>query len=443
MLSKEQLYAIIDTVVAAAKGYNAQVLVMNQAEGLTRFANSEIHQNVHEDKTEVTIIITTANKRSEIKTSLFSETGLQEATAEAIANLKFLPEGDEQPPLVDSPAEITADSFNPQLEAACGIEERAQKVKECLDTLDSDYLAYGALTYAEHQIAVGNSLGIRRFARGNNANFSVIVAGPKGSGYGETMANTPEDFEYQRAFATACEKARLNQNPEELTPGAYTVILEPVAVGDLMTFISYLGFSGKSVLNQFSFLTGKLGEQVFDPRVTIVDDCENPNTLQLPFDFEGAPRQQVKLIEQGVAKALTYDMASARLAGTETTGHSVNMPDMGGLPLNLVMDGGDESLEEIIANTEEGLLITRFHYMNPVNPRNAQLTALTRDGVFKIKHGKIVGSVKTMRFTESMLQAFNNIEAISRERQRTSFFFGNYYVPALKIKDFHFTGNAD
>lgn len=397
----------------------------------------------YEDNTEITIIITTENKRSEIKTNILTPEGLREATQQAIAKLAFLPEGEVQPPLVDAPAEIAQDEFNPQLDTAYDVESRAKLVKECLDTLSENYLAYGALTITTSQISVGNSQGIRRFSRNNNASFSTIVAGENGSGYGETQSSRVEDFDFPGAFARAYEKARLNQNPGTLKPGAYTVILEQPAVGGLMTFLSYLGFSGKSVQNQISFLTGKQGVAVFDPRITIIDDYTNENTMRLPFDFEGTPRQQVTIIQQGVAKDLTYDMASAQKAGCPSTGHSVNMPAYGGMPLNLVMTNGKESLSDIIAGTQQWLLITRFHYMNPVNPRTAQLTALTRDGVFTVEKGKITGSVKNMRFTESMLQAFNKIEAVSSDRQRTSFFFGNYYVPALKINDFHFTGNAN
>lgn len=444
MLSKQKIYDLIDFVVAEAAGYQVKVMVRAQAQGLTRFANSEIHQNVFEDETTFTISVSTENKRSEISTSQYDQEGLKGAVKDAIANLSFLPQGETQQPLVKEPPEITADNYNARLAQAFDVVQRAELVKQGLDRVEEGFLAYGTLSYSENQIVFGNSEGVKRYAFGNNVFFSVLVSSENGgSGFTKMTSTRPEDFDVLEAFSIACDKAKLNQNPMELPPGPYTVILEPLAVGDLLTFMSYIGFSAKSAQNQISFLTGKLGEKVFGDNISIVDDHTNENTVSLPFDFEGTPRQKVSIIEKGVAKGFVHDLASAAKDGVKPTGHSANMPQMGGIALNLIIDNGEKSLDDIIAETKDALLVTRFHYMNPVNPRNAQLTALTRDGVFKIEDGKIVGAVKNMRFTESMINAFNNVEEISKDRKRTPFFFGNYFVPGMKIKDFHFTGRTE
>jgi PmbA protein len=443
MLNKERAYAIIDAALEEAGGYEARVIVQGGNEALTRFANSEIHQNVEVTSLSTTIVITRGKKRSQITTDLWTPAGLREAVREAVANLEFLPEGEEEPALVDAPDRIEAEHLDPSLAGQYSRENRARLLGEAMATLAGDYKAFGALTLSTNLLAVGNSRGIKRFSLGNYVAFTALVAsGSGGSGYADNRSHRAGDLDIPGTFARAYQKARLNQNPEELEPGAYTVILEPLAVGDILMYLSYLGFSARSVQNQASFLTGKLGQKVFGENITITDDFQDPNTVSLPFDLEGAPRKTVVIIDRGVAKGLTYDLASAQKDGVETTGHSVNQPLMGGLPLNLVMAGGDQSLDELIAGTQDGLLVTRFHYMNPTNPRLAQLTALTRDGLYRIREGKISGAVKNLRFTESMLAALNNVEALSRERQRTEFFFLNYYVPALKINNFHFTGKS-
>ncbi len=443
MLNKETAYRIIDTAIDEAKGYDARIIVQGGTEALTRFANSEIHQNVEVSSLTATIVITRGKKQSQISTDLYTPEGVREGVQEAIANLDFLPEGEEQPPLVETPAEIEQVALAPALEGQYSRENRARLLGEAIATLEDSYRAFGALTYATNLIAVGNSRGIKRFSLGNSVAFTALVSSDSGgSGYTDNRSNRVADLDIPATFARAYQKARLNQSPAELEPGAYTVVLEPLAVGSILMYLAYMGFSARSVQNQASFLTGKLGEKVFGDNITVIDDHQDPNTVSLPFDFEGAPRQQVTIIDRGVAKGLTYDLATARKDEVETTGHSVNMPNLGGLPLNLVMSGGDQSLEDIIAGTRDGLLVTRFHYMNPTNPRTAQLTALTRDGLFRIQEGRVTGAVKNLRFTESMLQALNKVEAISTERQRTPFFFLNCYVPALKIKDFHFTGKS-
>ncbi len=446
MLNKEQAYQIIDFIVEEAKGYDTRVLVTSGEEGLTRFANSEIHQNVFHDETKVHITVLYGKKRSELSTTLYSEDGLRRAVKDAITNLDFLPEGDMELPLVTSPEQIESDGFSTELMNLYGIEERAKFVKQGISLLEPGYKAYGALSYKENHLVFGSSAGVKRYARGNIVNFSVLVTSESGgSGYAEYLSDSHEDLDIIKGFKVAFEKAKMNKDPEDLKPGGYTVILEPLAVGDILTYMSYIGFSAKTVQKRGSFLTDKKGQKIFDEKISIIDDFTDENTINVPFDFEGFSRQKVNLIEEGVAKDLVYDQASAIIDGVSSTGHSINLPKMGGLPLNLVISAGDQSLQEMIENTENGLLITRFHYMNIVDPRQAVLTALTRDGVFKIENGKVVGAVKNMRFTENMLEAFNRIEAISSERQRTPFADGdfNYYVPALKIKDFHFTGKTE
>lgn len=444
MLSKAQVYQMMDFVIHEAQGYDTQVSVQSTSEGLTRFANSEIHQNMFQDETRVAIQIQKGKKRSEIQTTLYTEDGLRDAVKEAIANLDFLPEGEMELPLVDAPALIEAVEDNEELAKAYGIPERAQWVKKGIDLLEPGYKAFGALSLTDYRNAYANSNGVKRWGMTNYVEFSVLVSHESGgSGYAEQISNYPEELDIVGAFRIAYDKAKMNQNPVEIQPGPYTVILEPLAVAEMLLYLAFCGFSGKSVQDRYSFLTGKLGEKIFDEKISIVDDCTDPHTVRMPFDFEGFPRQIVPIIEKGVVKGLLYDQASAIKDGVPTTGHSVNSPGSGGLPFNLVMAAGDQSLEELIASTENGLLLTRFHYMNIVTPRQASLTALTRDGVFKIEKGQVVGAVKNMRFTETMLEALKEVAGISKERQRCKGMFGNYYVPCLKLDHFHFTGKTD
>jgi len=446
MLSKERAYELIDVALQHAKDYQVRVLVMSRAEGLTRYANSEIHQNVFEDSTEVTITVTGEKKRSRIQTTIYEEDELRAAVDEAIENLSLIPEGEEQPLPATEPELIEADAYNQELAASFSVEHRARLVKDCLATLDPGYMAYGKLTYQDLQAAFGNTEGVKRCVRANGIDFSALIeleGESGGTGYAATIGTSPDDIDILGTFARACDKAKLNQNRQEIEPGPYTVILEPLAVSNLLGYMSFVGFSGKSVQNRISFLTGKKGEKVFSDKLTLVDDHTSEHTVTLPFDFEGYPRKQVTLVEEGVVRDLIYDAASAQKDDVENTGHSVDMPQRGGMPLHLVMAAGDQSLDELIADSDDALLITRFHYMNVVNPREGILTGLTRDGVFHVKDGEVVGAVKNMRFTDSMLRAFANVLGVSSERERVPFFFGNYYLPAVKIDGFMFTGKTD
>ncbi len=443
MLDKAQSYRLIDFVLEQTRGYPTRVMVNSQAEGLTRYANSEVHQNVFEDVTSITITVTDDNRRSRVTTTTVDEEELKAAVSDALENLEFIPDGDAQPPLVSEPGEIDADEYDGALAEEFDVEARARLVGESVGTLAEGFEAYGRLSHQQVRLAVGNSEGIKRYARDNSVNFSALVSGSGGSGYAEGTSVRAGELDVEEIFGRAYEKAKMNQERVELQPGRYTVILEPMAVGNILTYLSFIGFSAKSVQQRASFLTGKMDQEVFDERISIVDDHTHPQTVSLPFDFEGYPRQVVSLVADGVMKGLIYDGMSAMADGVESTGHSVDMPQRGGIPIHLVMSGGDSTLEEIIARTDDALLVTRFHYMNVVNPREALLTGLTRDGVFRIQNGRITGAVKNMRFTDSMLRALNSLVEISSDREKTPFFFGNFYLPALKIEGFHFTGKTD
>lgn len=444
MLSKNKAYRALDKILEKVGEYDALITIYDLEEGLTRFANSEIHQNVLKQDLKVEIEIKEGKKKARVVVNQIDNTSLEEAISRAVASLKVVPESEVDVPLVAEPEDISAVEVDEGLGEKFGIRERSLLVKEGLGILEDGYSAAGSLSLEKIALALGNSRGIKRYFRDDMVKFNVVVMHKSGStGYAEIHSDRIEDIDISAEFSRAFEKAKMGLDPVSLEPGPYTVILEPLAVGELLSYLSYVGFSGRSVQTKMSFLTDRLGERVFGENITIVDDVNNENTINLPFDFEGVKRQPLKLIEKGVAREVAYDQKSAILDGIESTGHSIGDPSIGGFPINLVMAGGDQSMEELITGTDRGILVTRFHYMNIVDPRKAILTGLTRDGTYLIEKGKITKGIKNLRFTESMLKAFNQVVGISKERRKVPHFFGVSYVPALKIKDFHFTGKTE
>lgn len=439
MLNRKEAYEVIEKILSYCK-YYTMIIINTEEHGLTRFANSEIHQNVFNADISVTIKVYCGKKESKVSTNLLTEDGLRQAVMDAEENLKFMPDGEIEMPEIISPEEILYEEYDEELEKKFDTINRAKLIKEGIDLLDDDFTAAGALSLNKKAIAMGNSQGIRRFARMDNVEFSVVVTHKDGvSGYDEADSDKANEIDILDIFKTAYNKARMGINPVIIEPGSYTVILEPLAVVDLLWYMNYIGFSARSVQMGTGYLTGKIGERVFGENITIRDDVNNENTMPLYFDFEGNERKTLNIIENGVVKELAYDIRSAIKDGIQTTGHSTGDTSMGGFPLNLVMEGGNETLEGLIKSTTKGILVTRFHYMNVVDPRQALLTALTRDGLFMIEDGKIKSGVKNMRFTESMLNAFNKVVGITSERRKAS----GYYAPALKIEDFHFTGKTE
>jgi PmbA protein len=107
------------------------------------------------------------------------------------------------------------------------------------------------------------------------------------------------------------------------------------------------------------------------------------------------------------------------------------------------MEAGRESREELLGGLDRGLLVTRFHYTNPVHPKLAIVTGMTRDGTFLVEGGRVVGPVKNLRYTQSYLDALRGTVAVGRDRRTLKGFLGAAVVPAVRIEGWTFTGATE
>jgi predicted Zn-dependent protease len=263
-----------------------------------------------------------------------------------------------------------------------------------------------------------------------------------GSGYAEAAAVDASTIDAAALGREAAGKARATADAIAIEPGDYPVVLEEYAVVDLLDMLGYLGFSALAVQEERSFF--EPGKRIGTDIVTIVDDGYDPTGLPLWFDYEGVAKQRVELVGRGVCRSLVYDTQTAARAGVESTGHGLPAPNpYGPFPLNMVMEPGVASREELIGGLDRGLLVTRFHYTNPVHPKLAIVTGMTRDGTFLVEGGKIVGPVKNLRYTQSYLAALAGTVAVARERKTLRGFLGGVVVPAVRIEGWTFTGTTE
>jgi predicted Zn-dependent protease len=280
------------------------------------------------------------------------------------------------------------------------------------------------------------------------ASITTVVTGDEqASGFAERFAGTAGELDAVAIGAAAAGKAVDSRSPRALEPGAYAVVLEPNAVATLVGFLGFIGFGGRDYIEDRSCFSGRAGEKVADETVSIWDDASGDGMLGLTFDFEGEPRSRVDLIRDGVFVDTVYDRRTAKQAGRKdgSTGHGLPSPNpQGPFPLHLFMGTGDASLGDMVGATERGLLVTRFHYANVVNPMESSITGMTRDGTFLIEKGEIAGPVRNFRFTQSILGALSAVSMIGRDSELASeFFFSASRVPALKIESFNFSGASD
>jgi len=417
----------------AAGATEAEALVTADDARLTRFANSEIHQNVAETNAQLNLRFVVGKRVGVASSNRLDDEGLRRLaetagaiarTSEELEDWGGLPEPTPINAIAEAFAAATAEA-TPEL--------RAEGVRAVIAAADAaGVTAYGSFSTAAETIAVANSKGIRATQQRTTSQLLTVAMAPDGgSGYAETAVGRD-----------AAAKARSTGNPVSIDPGDWPVVLEEYAVVDLLSMLAYMGFSALAVQEERSF--SEPGRRVGSDLVTIVDDGADPATLPMAFDYEGVAKQRVPLIERGICREVVYDAQTAARAGRTSTGHGLPAPNpYGPFPLNMAMSAGSTPRDELIGGLERGLLVTRFHYTNPVHPKLAIVTGMTRDGTFLVEGGKIVGPVRNLRFTQSYLEALAATSAVSSERRTLRGDFGGVVVPAIRADSWTFTGSTE
>ena len=445
LIGPDEVRRVADAALSVPGADGVEVLFMHEWGGLTRFASNSIHQSTHREDTGIRVRVVTEGRIGVAASNDFSLEGARRA-AESALEMASVVAPDPMFPGLAPPASTSEHHSFDEPTASTTPKQRAEAVAELVAHCPKGFTAAGAYETLASEVAVANTGGQFCWAPSSQASINTVVTGSDGgSGFAEVFAAGTDELDPTSIGKRAADKAVASRSPRDIDPGRYTVVLEPAAVSTLVGFLAWIGFGGRSLFEGRSCFSGKQDRQVAAPLVTIYDDALSDGTLGLPFDFEGVPRSRVNLIEDGVFLGGVYDLRTAKQAGTTTTGHALPPPNPEGpFPLNLFMAPGETGLEQMIASTERGLLVTRFHYTNVVHPVESTITGMTRDGTFLIEDGEIAQPVKNLRFTQSILEALSGTEMIGRETELASeFFFSASRVPALKVASFNFSGRSD
>ena len=306
----------------------------------------------------------------------------------------------------------------------------------------------GSFAIGHQEAAVANSNRVACYAASTVAGAKLVTMYGRLSGFAGAVDRDVTQLNLERLLEQSLKQSLHKREPVALPTGAYEVILEPEAVAELVTWLGYIAFGAKSFHERTSCLAGRIGEQLMARAITIYDDGNDPSGLRTPFDDEGVPTQKTLLIDRGKAAGIVYDTAYGQLYAHPSTGHASTPDDVEGpIPSNLFMEPGTTSREELVRSCRRGLLIPRFHYVSGLlNPREALMTGLTREGAFLIEDGKRVAPITTMRFTQGLLDAFGRVLGISKERALIADPIqeaGCAVMPSLHLAKFKFTGRSD
>jgi PmbA protein len=435
-------------VVTECAGDDVEVLVMAGSEALTRFANNRIHQNVAVDDAVLRVRTVVGKRQGGASTNRLDDASISAACDAAYEAAVHAPEDPTFPGLPDPRPWERAERAR-ESTLAFGPEERARAVGDLIAaSLDADgrpLTAAGKVEVSSGAIAVASSRGVDAWAETTEFAATVLaMSDAGGSGWDSFAGAGPEGFDPVGMGRRAADLALRGAGPQTLEPGSYTVVLGSEAVGEMLTMLAYTGLSAKALAEGRSFLGDKIGQRIMSSNVTLVDDALGPFAAGLTFDFEGMPKSRVEFVSEGVARGVVSDSYWAARLGMENTGHALPAPNaFGPYPLDLGLEAGDATLDELIGSVERGVYVTRFWYVNVDDPTTVELTGMTRDGTFLIENGRLTRPIKNLRFTQSAVTALDNVKGVGSERRLVGDRGAGVLAPPLLVEEFGFTGQTE
>ena len=429
-----------------------EVIFQAQNYGLTRFAGSIIHQNMSEEDAILAVRVANGQRLGTCATNQLDEEGIRQAVSRA-SEMARLNEPNPDFCGFAERVELGTVSGPVYLEATAkaGPAERAECAGQVIAAAgQAGFEAAGAVSNGVYVSAVATSPGQTAYQMETRSHGLTVVNRPGqagfGTGYAEWYGRDFSELDPKALGKHAVNISALNHDAVTLPPGKYTVVLSPEAVSTLLYYLSWMGFHARAVQSHQLFLTGKQGQLVLDEKISIWDDALDGQGYGTSFDWEGRPKQRVDIIRGGAAGDVVYDSFTAGREERASTGHALSpLRDRyysSPLPEHLVMGTGQSSVAEMIASTERGIWINHLWYVREVHFGKTIVTGMTRDGTFLIENGKVTHALRNLRFTQSIAEAFRQVELVGRDLHLAEQYIGSSRVPALKLDSFNIVGSS-
>jgi predicted Zn-dependent protease len=433
MLSRDEARNLVDRIFKMSKSPEMSVNLRWQQECNTRFANNQITTAGFTSDLRLYISVTLGHKTGSTSTTEVSDEGLSRAVqhAEALAALTpedpeyVVPLGPQDYPEIAAFDEATAGARSAQLLPALRSSIEAARREKLNASAFFDVNTTAA--------AIANKRGLFGYTQRTWADYSVTArtGDATGSGWADSQSPRLGEVDTAQVNATAVRKALDSHQPQHLEPGKYTVILEPAALDEMMMYMAY-GMDARAAEEGRSFLSKRgggtlLGEKVFGENITLRTDPFDSRVPGWPWSGE-LPSERTTFVEKGVVKTMMRDRYWAEKTHTKPVPY----------PSNVIMEGGSATLDELIASTPRGLLVTHFWYIRFLQPDTVQLTGLTRDGIFYIEDGKIKHPVNNFRFNQSVVEMLKQVEGMTAPLP-----VNNNRLPIIKVRDFNMSSLSD
>lgn len=454
-MSPEDLVRLLTTALERAGEPEVEAYASFARRGIARFAVGDLGQHMQLEEPSAVVRVAHGKRVAEVSADLALDS-LLDAISTGARIARQLPEDESFPGFAtaDEPAPPEVRRYS-SVTAAAGPEHRAALLRPAFERVArAGLLATGTLATTTEVEAVVTTGGLARSYGSTLASYKVWAlesAGAGGaSGHGMRAGTELTDCHIMEETEHAVEDALRSKNPGSLPAGRYDTVLGPLAVAELVEWLSMIAFGARELEQGVSPFAKRLGERITSSDFTVLEDPFGPLALTAPFDREGVARRRQVLIDAGVARGVVHDRASAKRAGAHSTGNAA-APDGygagGPTPSALVVSGGSaRGVDELIAGMDRGLYVRRLHYVNGLlEPRRAVMTGLTRDGTFLVEHGKIVRAIESLRFTDSLLEALERSDGMTAERVLVPNWWsagGSVAAPGVRVRNLTFSSGS-
>jgi predicted Zn-dependent protease len=432
-MNESQALSILQKTIEAASAEAVVATLGGETQASTRLADNVITQNIESSRAVLTVNCAYGQSHGTATTEDLGDKSIKAVVKTAQAIARSMPPDPEYMPPVEASETAEYAEVNSYFEQTVRFapQQKASQLAAAARAMAGDGCRLsGAYSSGDGFLSAANSAGLRAYHNWTHGELHLTAIGESGSGWAQRISADVGRIDVAAVADEALRIAKLAQNPADPEPGKYTLIMPPAATAEMVVFFLWMGFDAKAADEERSFLRGKQGTKIAPETTTVRSNPAEPGCPGPPFQHDGLASPTIKWLDKGVLKSLMYSRYWAKKQRKKATGW----------PPNVIMDGGTTSLDEMIASTERGLLVTHFWYIRTVDPMRPLLTGMTRDGLLRIENGRIAGALKQMRFNENPLEMLGRVEAMGPP-ERT----GEYMpmlMPTLKVRDFNFTSTT-
>ena len=446
-IDTERYHLIAEEVIRASNGQIVELMIVHTIQDNARFMESTITQYGRINDLRLTVRVRFGNKSGVATTNSITKDGILDVVKmaeQSALNAKedpFLPDPEEK-------KELEHEQIDPAV-AEMGPDEKSRFLGKIFSEFSEDFIFHGTLRSSLNYVGIFNNLGLKSDFSYTALNMTMIIedAEEKDTFWLQHTSPDLDSLNYDKYSHKIREFLKMRYPNVHVKPGKYTVILSPYALKDVLDFMQYVGFSASALEMGISFLKDMEGEKVFAEAFTLEDRPLRKGNFSMPFDFEGVEKKNLTIFEDGVFKRFIYDKKLAKKLKKKTTGHAMDLIESSAFAGHLEMKGGEKSVQELIEESPDVIYITRLHYVNVLDPTTFTLTGMTRDGTFRVRHGRQWARLPNLRFHVNFKELFNNITGISKEReyvgQPDSYSFDlpvAYLLPHIKCEGFNVIG---